>query len=264
MQAGKSDIDITILGSGTCVPSLERSACSVMLRIGRSIIVIDTGTGTTRRLLQAGQSIFDITHVFYSHLHPDHSAELVPLLFSTRYPDVRQRKFPLTLVAGSGFKSHYKKLKAAYGHWIELPSEILSIIELNTEGSDSAHFTDFQVTSIPVEHNPESLAYRFSGPQGGSVVYSGDTDYSENLIQLARDADVLICEAALPDDMKVEGHLTPSQAGDIASRARVSKLVLTHFYPECDQTDIVSQCRKSYSGPLILARDLLTIPITAG
>lgn len=264
MPASKAHIDITILGSGTCVPSLERSACSVLLRIGRSVVVLDTGSGTTRRLLQAGQGIFDISHIFYSHLHPDHSAELVPLLFSTKYPDILTRRFPLTFVAGSGFGEHLKKLKAVYGQWIALPADMMSIIELDTTGPDSVRFNDFRVDSIPVEHNPESLAYRFSGPQGGAVVYSGDTDYSENLIQLARDADVLICESALPDEMKVTGHLTPSQAGDIATRARVAKLVLTHFYPECDQTDIVTQCRKTYKGPLILARDLLNIPLATG
>ena len=57
------------------------------------------------------------------------------------------------------------------------------------------------------------------------------------------------------------GHLTPSLAGEIASAARVKKLVLTHFYPECDRADISDQCRKTYSGPLILAEDLMRINV---
>jgi ribonuclease BN (tRNA processing enzyme) len=93
------------------------------------------------------------------------------------------------------------------------------------------------------------------------MVYSGDTDYSDNLVTLANNANVLICESALPDEMKVSGHLTPSLAGEIATRANVGKLVLIHFYPECDQTDIESECRKSYTGPLILARDLMNINV---
>ena len=81
----------------------------------------------------------------------------------------------------------------------------------------------------------------------------------ENLVTLAKETDVLICESALPDEMKVPGHLTPSLAGQIATRARVKKLVLTHFYPECDTVDVSAQCRKAYQGPLILAEDLLEI-----
>ena len=93
------------------------------------------------------------------------------------------------------------------------------------------------------------------------MVYSGDTGYSENLIDLAQEADVLICESALPDSMRVKGHLTPSVAGEIATRAGVGKLVLTHFYPECDQVDIKQECRKTYSGHLVIAEDLLRIEI---
>jgi len=115
------------------------------------------------------------------------------------------------------------------------------------------------VESLPVDHNPESIAYRITSSGGISMVYSGDTDFSENLVTLSKDADLLICESALPDELKVKGHLTPSLAGEIAERANVRKLVLTHFYPECDQVDIEKECRKTYSGPLLLAEDLMQI-----
>jgi ribonuclease BN (tRNA processing enzyme) len=92
-------------------------------------------------------------------------------------------------------------------------------------------------------------------------VYSGDTDYSENLISIARNADLLICESALPDHLKVKGHLTPSLVGEIASRANVKKLILTHFYPQCNTVDIRKQCRQTYAGPLALAEDLMRIEV---
>jgi ribonuclease BN (tRNA processing enzyme) len=107
-----------------------------------------------------------------------------------------------------------------------------------------------------MNHTEESLAYRITARDGTSFVYSGDTDMCENLIALARDTDLLICESALPDDKKVSGHLTPSQAGQIATAANVKKLVLTHFYPECDAVDMAAQCRKTFQGPLVLAEDL--------
>ena len=110
-------------------------------------------------------------------------------------------------------------------------------------------------------HNDESIAYRITSTEGKSVVYSGDTDFSDNLVTLSTDADLLICESALPDDLKVNGHLTPSLAGKVATLANVRKLVLTHFYPECDDVDIEKECRKAYSGPLILAQDLMRIEL---
>ena len=122
-------------------------------------------------------------------------------------------------------------------------------------------FDSFTVQSIPVEHSRESIAYKITGAGGQSVVYSGDTDFSENLVTLARDVDLLICESALPDDLKTEGHLTPSIAGEIATRANVRKLVLTHFYPECDQVNIEKECRQTYDGPLVLAEDLMRIKL---
>ena len=93
-------------------------------------------------------------------------------------------------------------------------------------------------------------------------MYSGDTDYSESLIELAKDADLLICESAVPDSLQIKGHLTPSMAGEMAARAGVGKLVLTHFYPDCDDVDIEQECRKTYSGPLLLAEDLMEIAVT--
>jgi ribonuclease BN (tRNA processing enzyme) len=259
----KADMRITLLGSGTCVPSLKRSACSVLVQAGRSNIVLDTGPGTLRQLLKAGVSIFDISHVFYSHFHPDHSAELVSLLFATKYPDASRRRFALTLGAGVGFQKLYSGLRSVYGSWIELAPGMLNIIELSTATSDAIDFDDFTIRTSPVAHNAESIAFRITGRGGASVVYSGDTDTCEDLVRLAREADVLICESAMPDGRKVRGHLTPSAAGEIATRAKVDKLVLTHFYPECDTVDVESQCRRTYDGPLLLAEDLMTIELPA-
>jgi len=214
-----------------------------------------------RRLLRANSTIFDVDYIFYSHFHPDHTAELVPFLFATKYPDTSQRQTVLTIVAGVGFEDFFAGLKTVYGKWIEPGPGLVEIIEMSNRSADLLRLKDFTVQSAPVEHNPESIAYRITGPGGHSVVYSGDTDYSENLIALSKDADLLICESALPDDYRMKGHLTPSLAGDIATRAGVKKLILTHFYPECDQTDIEQECRKTYEGPLALGEDLMTIKI---
>jgi ribonuclease BN (tRNA processing enzyme) len=261
MNNRKSGIIVTILGSGTCVPSLKRSSCSILIQIDNAKLLFDSGPGTMRRLLEADTTIFDINFIFYSHFHPDHTAELVPLIFATKYPDGNRRKTPLTIVAGQGFEKFFTGLKSVYGRWIEPAAGMLKTQELANSSQDSHRFEDFFVESAPVEHNDESIAYRITSADGHSVVYSGDTEFSEALISLAKKADLLICESALPDDKRVKGHLTPSMAGEIATRAGVRKLVLTHFYPECDRVDIEQECRKTYSGALLLAEDLMRIEV---
>lgn len=263
MNTSSPTLTVTILGSGTCVPSLKRSACAALIRIGKARILVDSGPGTMRRLLEADSGIFDLTHICYTHFHPDHTGELVPLIFATKYPDMDRRTTPLTICAGIGFVRFFKGLRQVYGNWIELPSGVLRMVELDNTGPDQIRFKEFSVDTLPVEHNPESLGFRFTAGNGKSVVISGDTDYSENLVTLSRGADILICESALPDDQKVRGHLTPSLVGDMATRAGVGQLVLTHFYPECEQADIRKQCRRTYSGPLILAEDLMQFDLTA-
>ncbi len=257
----KSKTKVTILGSGTCVPSLKRSACSVLIEVDNTKLLFDSGPGTMRRLLEAGTEIFDISVIFYSHFHPDHTGELVTFLFANKYPDRKLRRSPLTIVAASGFSEFFENLKRVYGEWIELAPEMFNIIELSNTKSDDHHFDRFFIESIPVEHTKQSLAYKITDADGISVVYSGDTDFCENLIPLSKDADLLICESAMPDALKVTGHLTPSEAGKIAKAANVRRMVLTHFYPECDNTDIEKECRKTYKGPLDLAEDLMEIQL---
>jgi len=212
-------------------------------------------------LLRAGVTTDKISHIFYSHLHPDHTGELVSFLFATKYPESYRRREPFTVVAAKGFADFYEKLKSAYGEWIELEDGLMNIVELDNKGGAHLDCGNFEVDSLPMDHTDESLAYRITASDGSSFVYSGDTDMCENLVTLAKDTDLLICESALPDEIKVSGHLTPSLAGRIATKAKVKKLVLTHFYPECDAVDIFSQCRKSYEGPLVLAEDMLQLEI---
>jgi ribonuclease BN (tRNA processing enzyme) len=254
-----ADVTITVLGSGTCVPSLERSACSVLVEAGGEKILLDAGPGTMRRLLEAGVTIFQLSAVFFSHFHPDHTGELVPLLFSTKYPDGSRRKQPLIMAGGPGFASFFQQLRGVYGEWVDLAPGLLDIRQCRDDGFDRFELKRLVVDTAPTVHRPESVAYRVTDGAGRSMVYSGDTDFSENLISLARGADLFICESALPDALKVTGHLTPSEAGEMAARAGVDTLVLTHLYPECEQVDLVGQSRKAFAGKVVVAKDLMRL-----
>jgi len=158
----------------------------------------------------------------------------------------------------------YERLRAVYGQWMELEEGIVDILEMSNSSPDSMQLGFAAIKTLPMAHIESSIGYRVTTPDNMSIVYTGDTDYCENAVRLAMDADLLICESAFPDELKVDGHLTPSLAGRIASEARVKNLVLTHFYPECEGVDIELQCRKTYDGRLVCAEDLMQIEIAEG
>ena len=250
-------MELIILGSGTCVPSLKRGSPGLVIKAGGKILLFDSGSGTLRRMLEAGITYRDADYIFYSHIHPDHVADLVPFLFASKYADIPRTK-QLYITGGKGFKSFFKKLNKVYGKWLEPELYKIKVREILNKSVD---FGDFKVTTKSLAHIKESVGYRIEAENSKSIVFSGDTDYCKNVVELGRDADILILECSMPDKKKVDGHLTPSLCGRIADESNCKKLVLTHFYPSCDKIDAVSVCKKYYRGKIIIAEDLMRLKI---
>ncbi len=249
--------ELIIVGSGTGIPSLRRASPGLVLISDNTHILIDSGPGALRKMLEMGITYLDMDLILYTHLHPDHVADLVAILFASKYGDLPREK-DLLCVGGEGFKSYFEKLKNLYGSWVEPKSYQLTIKELS---KDPLLYRGIKVLSKPMAHLPNSVGYRIEFKDGKSVAVSGDTDYCQNIIDLAFEVDLLILECSFPDAKKVEGHLIPSLAGRIAIESRCKRLLLTHLYPVCDQFDIVNQCRQVYQGEIILGEDLMRIAI---
>ncbi|MFH1984028.1 MAG: ribonuclease Z [Pseudomonadota bacterium] len=261
MTPQSAALQIIILGSGTCVPSLVRSACAILVSTGMQHILLDLGPGTLRRLLESGHLPDQIDHILLSHFHPDHSGELAAFLFASKYPEQHQRQRPLHLAGGQGMADFFQRLEALYGHWIRLDEDLFRLTEWPPDPSAPMKTGEIEIRTAPVAHNPESVAIRITDSAGRSVVYSGDTAPCDGLVSLAQNADMMICEAAIPPGQTGSGHLTPAQAGHMATRAGVRHLVLTHFYPECERADIAADARRTWLGPLTLATDLLRLTV---
>lgn len=229
-----------------------------MVRHPGCTLLVDAGLGTLQKLAVLGVSPAEPDGVAFTHLHLDHTAELAPMLFGLRNAGIGRRK-ALTLLGAPGFRDFYERLRRAYGSWVEAEEYPLLIEEMSVRPLSMGPLV---LTAVPVAHTAQSVAYRVEDPETGKVVaFSGDTDVCEGLVAAARDADVAVFECSFPDEQKVGGHLTPGEAGDIASAARVKKLVLTHFYPACEGADLIGQCRKTYAGEILLAEDLLRVPV---
>ena len=208
-------------------------------------------------MLEVGVTYRDIDMILYTHIHPDHVSDLVPILFACKYAELPREK-DLLCVGGSGFRSYFEKLKNLYGQWIEAQSYKLNIEEISQE---ALLYRNLKILSKPMAHISESVGYRIEFKDRKSIAISGDTDYCKNIIDLAFEVDLLVLECSFPDGKKVEGHLTPSLAGRIAAESHCRKLLLYHLYPICDQYDILMQCRRVYQGEALLAEDLMKVRI---
>ncbi len=228
-----------------------------MITSGSTQLLIDSGPGILRKMLEVGITYQDPDLLLYTHLHPDHTADLVPILFACKYGDFPREK-DLLCVGGPGFKFFFEELEKLYAPWIKPPSYPLTVKEVHKE---PLLYRDIQIFSKPVAHISGSVGYRIEFKNGKSIAISGDMDYCQNMIDLGIEVDLLVLECSFPDERKVEGHLTPSLAGRIAFESRCKKLLLTHLYPVCDQFDIVHQCRQTYEGEIVLGEDLLKIRI---
>jgi ribonuclease BN (tRNA processing enzyme) len=254
-------MNLLILGSGTGTPLPNRASPSLALFTGHNLVLFDIGPGTIRQLKRAGVDHDRIDQIFITHFHPDHTADLIHFLFATRDPKVLQSRDPFVITGPEGLEKFLAKLRNVYEKWLDIPGELITIEELNTKGPDRRSYPNYDILSTPVKHAPGSLAYRVHGKKGESFVYSGDTEYCNEIVDLAKGCDLLILECSFPEGKPVEGHLTPLLAGRIATLAGVKRLLLIHFYPEVLATDISSNCRRAYKGELILGRDMLHITV---
>jgi ribonuclease BN (tRNA processing enzyme) len=246
-------MQITILGSGTRAQRLDRSATCISVVSDSTTALIDTGPGSLRQLLQAGITINEIDLLCYSHLHIDHTADFVPLLFASQYPP-EKRINDLSILAAPEFREHYDRLTHAYGKWIIPESYALCWLQVDDQPQSVGPFS---ITTAPVEHTPQSIAFRLQDTSGKSMVYSGDTDYCTNIVQLARDCDLLILECSFPEGRYCQGHLTPEQAGKIAAESGCNHVVLTHFYPDCDPQESCRVAAQYFDGIITAAHDLI-------
>jgi len=246
-------VKVTILGSGTAVPSLQRNSSGVLIQDNEINTLVDFGYGNLKQLLNLGITYHEIDRIFFTHNHPDHMCDLIPFLFGSRY-QLDARKKDLQIVAGPGFQDFFDKLMLAFKHWLKPTEYKLNILEVD-EGV--YEFDALKVQAEKVKHIAMSRGYRFTNDKGKSVALSGDTDYCEGMIKLGKGTDLMILECAWPEEEKTEGHLGPTLAGKLAAEADCKKLCLTHFYPPCDLDNIRKTVQEIYKGELVLARDLM-------
>jgi ribonuclease BN (tRNA processing enzyme) len=248
---------LTVLGSGVAVPNGCRAPSAYLLEAAGRHLLLDCGAATLLRLEEAGADHLQIDDVLLSHFHPDHCAGLVPLLFAYFCPDHSRTK-PLRIAGAPGLSALLANLRRVWGEWLVPRGFDLEVMEVRRHA--------FSLGALDVRvamgtHAASSLAYRITDPDGRVLVYSGDTPYSETVVRLAREADLLVLECSFPGGVNAPGHLNAHEAGRMARRAGARTLLLSHFYPACDLIDVRRQAGEIFKGEIRLARDRMELRV---
>lgn len=244
---------LTTVGTGTVAPHPTRVGSGHLVQTDAVTLLLDCGSGVVHRLAALGLPWQEITHVALTHFHGDHIADLAMLCYAFKYGQLPPRTAPLDIIGPVGTRDLLDRLALVFGAWLHAPGYPLTVREL------APHETlllsdDVTVSTYPVPHTPESMAYSIS-TKGRRVVYTGDTGFDRAVAEWAHDCDLLLTECSLPDSLAISTHCTPRESGAMASVAQCRQLVLTHFYPPVEAVDIVAEVRVSYPGVVTLATD---------
>jgi len=246
-------MQVTVLGSGTAIPVPDRFPAGYVVEDRDTVVMVDCGPGTLRRLAMANVGLERLDALLLTHYHTDHCADVAALLFALRAPQFAGRR-PLRIHGAPGLRRLVAKLTEAWP-WLEPRGYDLQLVET---APGPFEFGSLRVTAVPIRHTAQSLGYRIE-TTAGIAAFSGDADECDELIDLARDTDLFVCDAASPDGEKLDGHLTPGLAAAYAARANVRRLVLTHFYPQCVGHDLAAMARARFAGDIVLAADLMVL-----
>ena len=256
---------LTVLGCSGSGPGPTSPASGYLVQAGDAHLTLDLGNGTFGAL-QRHLDPWALSGVVFSHLHPDHCSDFASLAVHRRYhprPAYDPVDHPLPVFAPSEAPSRFV---AAYATSAAERAEthladIFAFHRLADGGC--VEVGDVTVRAGAVDHPCEAYALRVEH-DGRSLVYSGDTGPCAGLVETARGADVLLCEATWPhitewwDEPPVGIHLSGRQAGEHAAAAAVGRLLITHVPAWYDAQELLAEAKEVFGGPVeLVAADAL-------
>lgn len=242
---------LTVLGVWGAYPEAESATSSYLLQDGDFNLLIDCGSGSLS-MLQKYLPLEKLDALIVSHYHHDHIADIGCLQYGLMIQNqlgTRNGIFPIY-----GHNQDNEKFQR-----LNYP-EVTNGIEISAD--KIIQVGPFNISFCPTIHPVYCLAIRIS-KESKSIVYTGDTEWSEKLVEFSKDADLIIADTNLYNDQlgNIKGHLTAGQAGTLAEQAKVKKLVLSHLPHHGYHSDLIKQAEEIYSGKVILATSGLTIDI---
>ncbi|MEU0880836.1 MBL fold metallo-hydrolase [Lentzea sp. NPDC005914] len=238
-------LSLTVLGCATPYPSTDNPCSGYLVSHNDTRLWMDAGTGTLGPL-QRHTRLEDVDAIWISHLHADHSADLLTAYYALLYADISRSPIPLFGPPGiadrlAGFLTNGPERSP-----VESAFEITEL-----QDGHQATIGSMRLTTAAVEHGIPAFAVRIEA--GTSLTYSGDTAPCASLTELARDTDVLLCEAESAEKTPDMVHHTPEGAGETAAAAGAGRLIVTHVGRSLSPREAVTRASSRYPGPVDFA-----------
>ena len=246
---------LTIVGMAGSFPAPDSPASCYLVEHDGHRIVLDLGNGAFGPL-QGHTDIYGIDGVVLSHLHADHCIDFTSYYVARKYhPDGAKPSIPVLGPTGTA-----DRLARAY----DLPPEEGMHGEFDfRDHVDVTEIGPFRIITAPANHPVEAYSIRVEAG-GRSLIFSGDTGGSDELVELSRGADLALYEASVLsryDDLPPNLHLTAAQAAQYAARAGVDRLCLTHLVPWTPRDETMEEGSAAFDGELVLAAPGLAIKV---
>jgi ribonuclease BN (tRNA processing enzyme) len=240
-------MELVVLGAGGGWAGPGGAACGYLLSAEGFRLWVDLGTGTMANL-QEHAELTDVDAVAVSHRHFDHFLDVYPFYLARWYGTGRA---PIPLFAPPGMFEHALQIEPG------LPTAFASTVVEPGRDIDAG---PFRVRTAAMRHPVPTLGMRFE-LDGEALAYSADTGPTDELVRLAEGADVLLAEATWIDTPPWADpvHMTASETGEIARRAGVGRLVVTHVWPTNPKATVAERTAEAFGGPVELAAEGMKI-----
>jgi ribonuclease BN (tRNA processing enzyme) len=250
-------LELTVLGCAGSHTGIGRACSGYLVRDGRTNLLLDAGNGSTANL-QRFLRLGDLDAIVISHRHVDHCVDLIGAFYNLRFDPEVDRQIPL-YAPEEVFETLTSLLSG------DSPMQFAELFDHHLVGhGDRIEVGDVSLSFARANHPPPSVSVRIDA-HGRSIVYSGDTGGSRELVELAREADLFLCEATWSGDLAdhlPDLHLTGRAAGRIGLEAEARHLVLTHIAGGTDRATVQAEAQEVFDGPVSLAEDLRTYLVT--
>ncbi|MDN3655419.1 MBL fold metallo-hydrolase [Ferruginibacter paludis] len=271
-------IKVTLLGTGTPQPLMDRFGPSTLVQAGNTVLLFDAGRGCLQRLRQLKIEYDSLDALFLTHLHSDHIVGLSDLWLTGWL--ITDRKTPLPVFGPAGARQMTDYLQKAYAFDMKIRVEDDNVaIEggqlVTTDIKEGIVYekNGVKVIAFLVDHYPVIPAFGYRIEYAGhAVVLSGDTRYSANLIRFAKGTDLLVHEVVIaPGTLKVTDpkyhilahHTTPEQACRVFKAVQPKLAVYDHIVRLYGHSpdEIIKLTQLNYSGPFVVGEDLMNFSV---
>ena len=239
-------MQLVVLGSSGTYPTAGRPASGYLVSTFDTTLWLDAGPGTYVALC-AEMDPRELSGVFLSHRHPDHCTDIFALYHALAYGD--RRLPPIPVLCPDGLPDHLGRMVAGSPAW----RSVFDFITLAT--GDTFPLGPMEIAVVRTNHPPPTLAPRITSG-GRSLTYTADTGPCADLERHASGSDLLLAEASLGSPRAADStpyHMTGSEAGSMASRAGVRRLMLTHIAPYVDPQRAVMEAESEFGGMVSMA-----------